>query len=75
MAKEMFDNCERLKAKKPKDKLNQWLDENAGWHEDEERNWEKSYPDKVTPGPIYVPFSKIKEYMADDEEEKENEMR
>lgn len=31
--------------------------------------------DKVIPsnGMIYVPFSKLKEYMADDEGEKENE--
>jgi len=54
-------------AQKSKDKLNQWLDENADWHEDEDGNWKKS-DDKVTPGPIYVPFSKLKEYMADEDD-------
>ena len=39
-AREMIDNCEKIKAEKPKDKMSQWLDENAGWH-DSENGWTK----------------------------------
>lgn len=39
-AKEIIENCEKIKAEKPKDKMSQWLDENAGWH-DSENGWTK----------------------------------
>ena len=51
------------------DKREKRIISNYLWGKETERN---NY-DKVIPGPIYVPFSKLEEYMVDDKE-KENEV-